>query len=424
MDSMFAIGKTSSLVGHSVLSMLEAYNDIRTGKNIEQSSRFIDMKKVTTSNSRSSMSLGSLILVDRLEDLFTPIIQGGEQPVFHRVLNAIKMDSLQISDYQTSEESGNAVGKTDEFAVKSVLVDISLQPEWCSSLKDIDNVINPDETASIIPVALPMNAMSTLAVHAVPSLCYSPASSSASSNSSSLILELMAGAEEQGRGLLVDVLKQSITLEKGSLPPAKKRGIGAEILALVQSLIKAPGQDSSKSMLGTGETEPSIGTITRSQSLLSLSLTIIETMQRSSAKQFSTVCSWKAALDTRIAREADWVKVLQESSDEDAFIANSAALIQRPLHRNTRREDINIDGPVDVSHILLLAIGYVIICMILFCLYYLSLSNVLELLDLCASSKLEQSICRICQMHCHDTYYFMQGSVCCGTLFGSDNENK
>lgn len=342
---MFAIGKTASLVGHSVLVMLENYTEICTGKNAEGASTPLELRGMSMSK---SFVPGSLILVDRLEDLFTPILHGGEQPVLHRVLNAVKMDATQSStnDSYLDEERIDVSRPLNKEA--EVAVDISLYPEWCCS-RDACDLEEEDLGATM---GLPMNAVSTLAVHAIPSICYHP------NDGTDILTTFMTGTEEEGRTNLVDTLKQLICEEHGTLPPAKKRGIGAEILALVQSLIKAPGRDAPSS--SDTSNDACLGTVVRSRSLLSIAMTVIETMQRSSAKQYSTICSWKASLDTRISRESEWLQALQQHQDPDrdnVVVETAMRSSKRPLAATVSSTEN--DGPVDASHILLLTIGYV-----------------------------------------------------------------
>lgn len=361
---MFAMGKTASLIGHSMLTLFDGYQDLRTALSTNPSAIAVDptlstKKRSSTTATASPLQPASLIVIDRIEDLFTPILMGGDQPVLHRVLNAIKTDAAQAYATDSSGEMTAATIAANDDA--EVLVDIALKPDWLHALhtasSDDPSVSSDKQRTDSAAVSSPMNGVSTLAVHHVPSLCYL--------SSDGLLPSLMTDSEDVGRGRLVDTLKQHIRDERGTLPPAKKRGIGAEILALVQSLLKAPGKE--QPVVG-GDTPPVLAPIVRTQSLLALAATVIETMQRSSAKQFASVCAWKAALDTRISRESDWQKVLVSSAAfsldaTDAELIEAAmAVTQRPLHRSRTTADNSVgdvDGPVDVSQILLLTVGYV-----------------------------------------------------------------
>lgn len=368
-DSMFAMGKTASLIGHSMLTMFDGYHDLRTAMSTQPSTVAVDpailahKKRSTTTTPVAPLQTASLILVDRIEDLFTPILMGGDQPVLHRVLNAVKTDAVQA---HTRNESSTDDSRTSDDVGDDaeVLVDIALKPDWLRALhaaEDETSTNGGGTSRTDTAVSSPMNGVSTLAVHHVPSICHLTADG--------LLPALMTESEDVGRGRLVDALKQHIREERGTLPPAKKRGIGAEILALVQSLLKAPGKE--QPVVGA-DGHPTLAPTVRTQSLLAIAATVIETMQRSSAKQFSSVCAWKAALDTRISRESDWQKVLVsaefslESTDAELITA-AMAVTQRPLHHRTRpggtttssssSSSGDVDGPADVSQILLLTVG-------------------------------------------------------------------
>lgn len=373
---MFAMGKTASLIGHSMLTMFDGYHDLRTAMSTNPSTVAVDptafaKKRSTTTNTVAPLQPASLILVDRIEDLFTPILMGGDQPVLHRVLNAIKTDAVQAHTLASSHESSTEDSPSDDDDNDDddaeVLVDIALKPDWLRALHTAEDDSSADgppqqqqqQQRTDTAVSSPMNGVSTLAVHHVPSICHL--------TSDGVLPALMTESEDVGRGRLVDALKQHIRDERGTLPPAKKRGIGAEILALVQSLLKAPGKEAPVVTDGNPVLAPAV----RTQSLLAIAATVIETMQRSSAKQFSSVCAWKAALDTRISRESDWQKVLASAefsldSTDAELIAAAMAVTQRPLHRTRTTTNTavgtssgEVDGPTDVSQILLLTVGYV-----------------------------------------------------------------
>jgi hypothetical protein len=83
-----------------------------------------------------------------------------------------------------------------------------------------------------------------------------------------------------------------------------------------------------------------MGTCLRSQGLLSVSLAVVEAMQRSSGKQFAAICDWQCAFDVRGAREAVLEKIAAQHCDLDICVAHlmtyfaaSAAPIASSLSR-------------------------------------------------------------------------------------------
>lgn len=345
--------------------MIENYADIRTGRKAEQSFGQLKLSNIPSSSSSASLVTGSLVLVDRLEDLITPITHGGEQPLLHRVLNAVKMDALvapgAIDDTSLGiDKNGRVVDDTTVRATDEVLLDVQLRPEWCVELDSL--LEDTQETKPRQGLSLPMSAVSTLTFQTIPSICFQCQDES-SITESNLLRRLMSSSEEDGRNAIVDALKQQIQVANGQFPPPKKRGIGAELLALVQSLIKAPGARSESSVFQHLET------VTHSHSLIALALTVIETMQRSSAKQFSSVCDWKAALDTRAARESDVFRALQQHEDLEITMAqilrpftstrsgNSGKGTKVAAKASVADGNSATEGPPDVAHAILLTIG-------------------------------------------------------------------
>ena len=66
-------------------------------------------------------------------------------------------------------------------------------------------------------------------------------------------------------------------------------------------------------------------TCMRSIELVALSYAVIESMQRSSAKQFGGICNWQCAFESRAQREADIDKLAQEYQDFDVCLAHLSA---------------------------------------------------------------------------------------------------
>ena len=96
----------------------------------------------------------------------------------------------------------------------------------------------------------PMSALAALPLQTLPSLCLGGATlrlppprlrDSTEKDLCGLARALLVGGEEEGRAALCEALRARVVIEGGQLPPNKKRGLGAEVLALTQALVQAPG---------------------------------------------------------------------------------------------------------------------------------------------------------------------------------------
>jgi len=70
----------------------------------------------------------------------------------------------------------------------------------------------------------------------------------------------------------------------------------------------------------------SSATCARNQSLLSLTLAVVEAMQRSSGKQFTSLCTWQCAYDVRSARESELDDIARKYNDFDICVAHLSTL--------------------------------------------------------------------------------------------------
>jgi hypothetical protein len=318
---------------------------------------------------KAPLKNASLILIDRWEDLFTPSISMGTHPLAHRILNTLK-----------------TAGRTSAAASSSLsspsTLDISLTTPWFEAFQSILEISSSSSTSSTLSSSsssslhrlngfeTPMNAVTGSAFKTLPSLCYK---SKDLEFTSFLRYKLMACNEEEGRLALCNELKESINKEKGKEPPPKKRGLGAEVSALVQSLIESPGNyGGTANQTMTTPYNPIV--CCKAEKLIALSFAVIDAMQRSSAKQFSSICNWKTSFDDRVAREVDLLSNLFQYDDFDVtaasilkyFLKNkkSAASTQEvktaSLSAKASKSKLKATAdeaePVDTIHILLMTI--------------------------------------------------------------------
>lgn len=307
-----------------------------------------------STKSATPLQPAALILLDRTEDLATPISAGTASsqltaPLAHRIVNTLNycqyLHSGRDAGYGESKQQDPCTQidvtlkapllEETSFCDAAELLGIRLPPSVAAEMSD---------TCGIATWNIPLSALSNLPLQLNPSLQYNVSSTAKDSRSSDhdnkLLQKIMAGTEEAGKGTLCADIKQRIVAENGQLPPNKKRGLGAEVLAFTQALISAPGASPAscpKAECTAGEeiafaqyrgdyTPTGLGynysVCLRSQPLLSLGLAVIESMQRSSGKQFQLLCDWQCAYDTRTAREVELDQMARKFDDFDICIAH------------------------------------------------------------------------------------------------------
>ena len=194
-------------------------------------------------------------------------------------------------------------------------------------------------------------------------------------NSLRLFVPPCITSSESGRRMITQVEEQSFaevskalvdaitTADSGALTsiPSKKRGPGAETLALTQVL------------LNRSEFIP--------LELVGQAVTIIETMQRSSGKQWMQVCSWRCSFEVKEARERTLARVIQSSipqastdssvasigNDDGRWIEILTHLVrtgewlltetEKKLNRGSKEPALN--GPVDIVHVFSMLFSYI-----------------------------------------------------------------
>lgn len=329
----------------------------------------------------NNLQLASLLLIDRTQDLYSPCSHSGETskgtpgsgqlltpPLAHRILcTLLRGNNSTDNNTGGSDRRSNGNGNNNDSSNSNCIAyDINLLPPFnvstikmpsdSSSSSSSTDGGNPAIELDYLRKSFP--AVSSLALQ-LPMSLFLPefnsdnhndndnkSSSSSSSGSgsgtgrssssssstdndndndmTSLHRAIFASSEEEGRRLLCAALTAKIVLFKGILPISKKgRGLGAEVLALVQALVIAPGsggvgygsssinmESSSRSGL-VGRSSGHMGlnskigfnpkTCLSTQTLLSFSMLVVEAMQRSSKKQFlqyaGDVAVWMASCE-------------------------------------------------------------------------------------------------------------------------------
>ena len=184
---------------------------------------------------------------------------------------------------------------------------------------------------------------------------------------------LFFGSEDTARALMVRALASAIARKGGQPPPPKRRGLGAEVLAYMQSLVAAAKTaqerrhgDLHKAGVGVGS-----GLCLRERELLALCAAVVEAMQRSvsrapapPAAAAGGLPSWQCGFETRSARERAVDAILQ------APLATFAEVVPLmlsflggpPPSRTAGTKNAGgvgedpCNGPPDVGHLLLLVV--------------------------------------------------------------------
>ena len=319
---IFARGKVSSLVGHSIESCIAQLQSLKQKKQ-EGSEVFIKeavkMKRALFSGDNRC----SLILLDRNEDILAPLSHQNSS-LAHRILSCLPRGRIHNTAYPLDTISSS-------FPTTNPL-DVTLLN---SSPLILDEYLETTDA-----LLKPFSGVASLGRSIPPSL---------HSNSALLLLP-----EEEGCKSVCNQLA-NVILQETDTPlvlPSKKRGMGAETLARTQAVMKA---------LKSGEAW------VKRMPLLSNAVAIIEAMQRSSGKQFSAVCDWKCSFEVRQARESLLLSSLTAFSAEqgaqaavDAGIevltglVNTAEFSGHLMGGRCKEAPLSINGPRDVEHILIM----------------------------------------------------------------------
>jgi len=280
-----------------------------------------------------------LVIVDRTEDMFSCASHGGQPgwnaPLAHRILSTIRQ----------------AIPTNESTGPSQLTNDVEILPTTLSA--HIEGI----STASGSVLDRPFSAVSGLPLSLKPSIFVD---TDAGPDMTALQLSILAGTEEQGKIRLCDALKAAIIESKAVGPAPKKRGLGAEVLALVQSLTAAPATATESKHSSEHRNAYNVDACIQYQSLLAVALAVVEAMQRSSNKQFYHVCPWRCSYDTRAAREAELDTLIglkgKSMSQCMHFIADSVSSkkqIAPTAVSGAKPQQTDDSGVTDLIHIFL-----------------------------------------------------------------------
>jgi hypothetical protein len=228
-------------------------------------------KYASVNSSLDALQTASLLLIDRTQDLSTPTTHSGEAskepntatpPLAHRILCTLSRGRQSNKDTFTYDiRPLPPFNSPDASAAAAAAVSSSSSSSSSSSIRgaekafesDVDRLYKPFPAVSALSLQLSMSLCLPLSnVPPSSSTANAPSSRTLGANSDHTDLDdeigqlrhaLFAGTEEEGRQLLCAALSSRIKLFNGVVPASKRgRGLGAEVLALVQALIASPGQ--------------------------------------------------------------------------------------------------------------------------------------------------------------------------------------
>jgi hypothetical protein len=228
---MFALGRTSNLVGTTLAALAEMS---------AQRIRHV-----------APLAEASIILLDRTVDLATPTVHGGgECPLLQRILDCLPRTGVRVVD--DIAQSGPVSAPN--------LLDVGVQlPLLFPGLGLPSGNLDSEKNGAL-------KAVSTYKCQLPPSWCH-PGSSAADR----VVSALASATEDKGHAVLCTALEGVARTEGCRLPPPKKRGMGAAIFALLTSL----SQDSDLPCL-------------RHCSLVQLALAAVEALQRTAPQSDPT----------------------------------------------------------------------------------------------------------------------------------------
>lgn len=299
-------------------------------------------------NSDSSLEPASLIIIDRSADIFTPSSHSdASSPLLHRVLSTNSRMKIAYEFEKAKLDTDLSTILTNINNSSVSLLDIELNSTFLAQ------PLAPDFIPS--EANFTMSGISSLPVQIVPSICCLPIGEPVTGIDESIDIQrdfssvwrsFASDPEDIGRASLVEIFTRYITIEGGVLPPPKKRGLGAELLALAQALIASPGLTQPKS----SHLKFNSKICDKYISLLSLSFAIIDSLQRSSAKQFKqfneSIRPWCASFEGRMFFEQrlmnEFIKNMNELAQNTTNAMNIAVLSE--LHFRLDSDNASISN--------------------------------------------------------------------------------
>lgn len=376
---IFALGKTSSLLGHSMQPIMTALLQQRIALDEEdhidpresehgsglrgldaaaatQLARDVRTGGFNKCNRPPPPITASLLLLDRTEDLFTPSSHS-PSPLAHRILSTLPRT---VGTYLAAvdDDSGDRHGLTQPAVIQKTypLCDVDV----CSAV--IAEIASYPDDAGLraTGVDLPLAALSSLPYELNPSICGCTGwtNCDASSKINELYGALYTRSEEDSRAMLVSSLKDAIVRQGAKEPPPKKRGYGAEILAYTQALM--------------GNGKRGIKACVQERELLAICGTVIESMQRSASKAAAAtgkgsspsingvLAGWQCSFEVKAARERALDDILQAALSSFAeCVPFLLSFLHPEMCSKTKASEssTNTDpcmGPPDVAHLLTL----------------------------------------------------------------------
>ena len=327
---IFALGKTSTTMGYFMAENVERLMRCKAdNENVIENEiqNYIRLNcKANTNSNCGDCEAASLILIDRSEDFASPTKYCQQTSVANRILNTIRRKITNCNAVMSSSFTE---------------VDVSLNTlNEAMSLYGFENT-NIDEQNKCLP------AVQNLDLPIRPSLCPSHQDEEDKIITYKIRQALFCSDEDEFKAslveLLLDLCKQN---EISKLPPDKKRGLGAEILAYLQCLLS----DKDKSTI-----------IVKYESIISLSLVVIESMQRSNATQYKAVNTFLLSFDAKYIRQKNLDDLLKMGSDFDHCLSHlSIYFTSCNTSSNLVTAKSNTSSPLDVSNLLLLLIKIVL----------------------------------------------------------------
>lgn len=271
----------------------------------------------------------SLLVIDRSADLFTPASTAAGSTLFARMMATVErqtgsMDLPPYVERATVEETALVV---PEPGHRYPMLDIDLQPPMLhpSLLHSCGDADSSQYTLSGL-ANLPVQIMPSICIPQKQEFkeCAESKESEASVDTADVDMNeiweyFLSRSEEETRAMLCAALKQCIEAENGSLPPNKKRGFGAELLALVTSLVCSPGEGIEHTVAPSKQKyNPQI--CLKYLKVLCFTTSIIDSLQRSSSKQFklsfADLGAWKTSFEDRCLADSRVVHKFMQKAQE------------------------------------------------------------------------------------------------------------